>query len=362
MKRAIDPIEHIPVAVTGKQWHLSSLVQGRYRTSFDNTNERQYAVVRNIVGSDTAVANLAERVSQIVAQRHRRKPALEWLDVGCESGSNTLVAFEKFRGHDLPVSLTAIEPSPQAEPLPLLQHSVFLNGSEWGLEEFLQVAPHDYKYDIITSVHSWYVIDPIYILSLFRLLQRDGVMAFIISPLENNIINKITIVVDAFIREKHRNREISYSMKKIKDDPYRNFGEDILAACRHYFGDDDDAIKVVKRKDAVIATRRLVTAKGALTSEGKAIAEFFTHGLVRLNDEMCSAVAEVINRSNFNGQLPCTEWDIIIDKEKILTRGQERLFGGIAVPAKSPSIVEPPKIEPVVQLTGAAPTASPPSS
>jgi hypothetical protein len=334
MKRAIDPIEHVPVVVAGRRWHLPSLVQERYRTSFDNANDRRYAVVRNLVNTQAAVANLAERVSQIVnrSDYKRRKPGLEWLDIGCEDGSNTLVAFNTFRSHDLPVSLTAIETSPQTEPLPILQHSVFLNGSEWGLEQFLEKAPRDYKYDIMTSVHSWYVIDPIYILSIFRLLQSDGVMAFIIAPYRNNIINKITGVVDGFIREKFRSRDASYPMKEVKEDPYRNFGEDVLIACRWFFGNDADAVKLLKRDNATIDTRKLLTTKGTLTSDGKAVAEFFAHGMIKMNDKIYAAVAEAIKASDVNGLLPCAEWDIIIDKGKIMTRGQERLFGGITAP------------------------------
>jgi hypothetical protein len=226
--------------------------------------------------------------------------------------------------------LTAIETSPQNENEcnPILKYSVFLNDTEWSLEDFVEKVSHEHKYDIVTSFHSWYAISPSYLVKLFRFLQTDGIMALTIAPFKNNIINQITSVVDEFVRSKFPTKDKPYPMKKIKNDPCRNFAEDILFACETFFGKSG----ITTKKSLVrIRTSEFLDESGALTKKGRMIADLFAHRILSLDEDTYAAVASVITAHTRDGYVPCEEWHIDIDKAEVLAHGRARLFG-IQVP------------------------------
>jgi hypothetical protein len=327
MKRVIDPIEHRPIEIWHDKWRLPTLIQDHYRRAFTKGRE-DYGNIRDLVQTQKAVSQLASRISTILFQSMttRRKPCIEWLDIGCEDGDNAEVAFNTFRDRGLNVSLTALETSHQTEYADILKYSVFLNGPEWSLESFVKKAGNDYRYDIITSIHSWYVIDPIYLINLYRLLQDEGVMAFIIAPFSGNIINQITSVVDSFIRKELKSKDTAYPMKVAQTDPYRNFAEDIREACWTFFGKHGTQIHIRKPH---IRTEQFMLPNGQLTPTAKAVTDFFAHRMLPLplNNEVYNAVAKVIAENDQDGRLFCEEWDIIVDKAETMRNRQDELFG-----------------------------------
>jgi SAM-dependent methyltransferase len=250
------------------------------------------------------------------------KPSLSWLDVGCEDGENTAVAYEEFRKSDLRVSLTAIDTSHQTDVNKLLEYSAFLNGSEWAFEKFSTDIPRDVRFDIITSVHSWYLIDLSYLIDMYRILSEEGVAAFVLAPLESNIINQITCHVDRYIRKKFKAKASPYKEKVAALDPYRNYAEDLAFSCYQFFG--EDGVHLVKRRGH-IKTERLITKGGELTPEAKAVADFFAHRMTLLDDDVYDQIGAIILEHDSGGRVGCDEWEIVLDKARIMSSKREMM-------------------------------------
>lgn len=335
LQAAVDPIPYLPIPVWKKKWHLPPFVQERYQTSFTR-DSKTYSRLREIVRTEESALRIATR-----ALRHftevgfdRENDVLHWLDVGCEDGANTAVIYEYLRTHHFNISLTAIDTSWQASPSPVLDYATFLHGKRWTFEHLSTALPRHQKFDLITSLHSWYVIDPIYLVEAYRRLSAHGTLIMTMGPYGpgeghgGNFINMATGTIDALIATEAglEPKDDLYLHKVIRDDPYRNYAEDIVGACIHFFGQKDEDFFTDIEDRPVPAD--LVLEEAQLNDVGKAISSFFAHGFPPKGGE-AAMFAQVFDLfaglKTDNGMLPAAEIDITIDRETIMRRQAKRL-------------------------------------
>lgn len=320
MTKAIDGVKCRPLSVWHDKWALPSQVKHAYRLSFRSSDiSGSYRSVRDLLHTQDSVAALSARVAGKLKRRSGRRPYLEWLDVGCEDGENTGVIFDTLKANRIKPSLQAIETSIQnpENVHNILKYSPFLNGPEWTFEDFVSKAPYEYSFDLITSIHSWYVIDPIYLLDAYRTLSPIGIIALIISPYKNNVLNTIIGTIDTLIGRSTGYAGEAYAEKVVVEDPYRNFAEDVLAACNRFFV--ADGVELTKREVAI--PRDCLISAGRLNDSGKQIARFFCHGIIEPNAALFTEVEIAIIKTYGDANtFPCEEWNIIVDRRSIASR------------------------------------------
>lgn len=321
MLEVIDPVEHRPSKLFGQRWKLPPYVQKSYRLSFNKAvGDESYEVIRGLANTRETVRSLATELAQILSRSHGEEPFLKWLDVGCEDGANTTVVFDVLRAHHLNVSLTAIETSKQRNPEPILKYSAFLNDRSF--EDFVPELPRDHKYDLITSIHSWYVIDPLFLLHAYRLLSENGVLLLVMAPYEENVFNEITHIIDGEIAERNDLRESAYPAKRITADPYRNYAEDIVEACNEFFGSNN----IQPRRNRGTIERSLLINGGGLTNEAKSIVNFFCHRTITADQKLYDKVASRLTNYGAPTHFPCDEWYIVLERASIVEQKRSEIF------------------------------------
>jgi SAM-dependent methyltransferase len=301
-----------------------------------------YSELRSILDTKTS----AQRVAKLAhdhfneADFQRDNSTLRWLDVGCEDGTNTAVIHRYLKDRDYKVALTAIDTSQQREVDDVLEYSVFLNGGGWSFEDFCKSSPPSEKFDLITCLHGWYLIDPIYLLEAYRKLTHSGVLVVSLGPhnagthangrpYRGNFINTLTSVVDGVLASaRSDSTEKNYTEKVIRDDPYRNYAEDLAVAMRRFFGEPgDDAgfyMDVHEREVPAVA----ILNEKSLTDLGKAITIFFTHGIrVPIAEKVLFSRVHGALRPlvSSDGTLPATEVDFSIHRRQIAMRHRESI-------------------------------------
>lgn len=290
---SIDPVPYRPLAQISSEWALPSIVKNNYRVNFTG-DEDGYGIVREVLGT-TETANRVARLASLHLTDKEfdwETTALKWLDIGCENGSNTKTIYDTLKdGNEHQIALTAIDSSVHTSPLELLTQSVYWTATKGQVEGFLQRQTKSERFDLITSLHSWYVVDPLHIIEAYRRLTSEGIFVVATSPFREgptpmdkeptsgNFINVISGVADKHLRGvRSPGATIApYDYKNIKEDPFRNYGEDIVTVFNSFFGKVGECwgFELIRR---TIDSALIMDADG-LTETGRLIAKFFTHGL-----------------------------------------------------------------------------------
>lgn len=331
VEESIDPVPFMPLDFQDNFWKLPKLIKQAYQNGFQG-GERGYRDVRNALGTAAT--------AQIVATIARDKftdddfdwgmTPLRWLDVGCEDGSNTQTIFSIIhQGGERQVALTAIDTSKAKVRSPLLNHAVYWTGEMGSVERFIAQSGKGESFDLITCMHSLYVVDASELVNIYRSISDIGLLVIVTSPFGTsdpsfagqtgrNFINGITSIADRHIKDAASLRQhIDVCDRKfVADDPYRNYGEDIITAMIHFFGNPGNGWNASVRKNSVPSVDLL--EKNGLSKLGRSIADFFTHGLEVDDSELYYRdVFELLNEMDDGGHLPADEIIIHLDKKAL---------------------------------------------
>lgn len=355
LENAIDSVPYYSLRVSRTPWKLHDAVQPHYHGSFSRTDGQTYSELSRLAETgDTAgriAVKAAEHFRELEAEGAFSKDhVLRWLDIGCHDGVNTQIIFDQL-SKDYKIHLTAIDTSLQIRRSisEALRLSPFYNGPQWTFERFCHELPRSTKFDIITSLHSWYVIDPIHLLDAYRRLSRSGILLVTISPFRNsrpstenqadrsvvpkgNFINTITGIIDRLLAANlgRRHDQDAYLYKIIKEDAYRNYAEDIEKACMFFFGEPGADFDVESNPRDIPAAK--VLDSESLTEAGKAISRFFIHGrdsdvgdLEDLYSAIYAELSNLVEERDGTKWLPAWEWDFSVDRARIGARRQADL-------------------------------------
>ncbi len=347
LEDSVDPIPYYTLTKWHHAWRLPNLVADRYRGAFGAAARgRNYDAIRQLVETKDSAERMArEAVRHLRHVGFRQDSAiLRWLDIGCENGSNTRVIFDYLKGEGYQVALTAIDTSEheEEETDEVLRYSPFFRGAAWTFEEACKRAPRARKFDLITSLHSWYVISPIYLVEAYRRLSNLGILLVTLGPWGEkegypaptdgggNFINQITGAADELVARRFRRRQgdDEYADKVISDDPYRNYAEDIRVAFDVFFGTVDRDFHCKPCPRWVDAD--LVLAPDGLSELGRSVAEFFLHGVRNVSvDDLAERARDRLSRHvctvDGKPKLPAFEWDFSVTKDQIFRHRRSEL-------------------------------------
>ncbi len=93
-------------------------------------------------------------------------------------------------------------------------------------EEFISTT----RFDLILMIHSMYLIDLSYLKKALYLLDDDGILVIVMSPLKDNLMNKVCSLVDVRL-ERYHPKPTPDDDKEIGDH-FRNYAEDVKAYLR----------------------------------------------------------------------------------------------------------------------------------
>ena len=314
---SVDPIPHISNNDKRNGWKIPTHIKNSYRNSFGGDGKFfTYKEIRSLGHTTLSSESFADEIRENlpIDLINSKKPFFDWLDIGSESGANTNVLHSKFKENNLNLSLTAIEPAFQSHPHDvLLNSSRFFNG-ELTIEDYITIYKNSKKFDIITSIHSWYVIDPAVLLNAYRLLSEFGVMGIVISPLADNIINEIVFHVDRYIMNKQKIDGFNEMKGKvIWRDSLKNYGEDIVSMCQRFFGLQN----VIVREHQYTIPRNDILGNEQLTDLGRKLVTFFLHNITSADEELFSHIFDKLNLKFKHGDLPCKQFHIIVSRYRI---------------------------------------------
>ena len=330
LENAIDPVPFNPPDVDDADWRLPSLIKNQYQIGFTG-REKGYGRVREMLGT----ASSAEEVTRLAllhfvdcefAWEHR---ALRWLDIGCEDGANTEIIYDDLSSNnERQISLTAIDSSAHQKPNDVLQRSVYWRGLNGIFERYVENHPPSEKYDLITLLHSAYVIDPLYIVEAYRRLTDDGILILVSSPYRagptpsgettsGNFINSICGVADGLLGRPRtgRSAQTAYEFKTITGDPWRNYGEDWVAAFDKLFGAEGTCWRFALRKNEVKTCK--IFGENNLTDDGALVAEFFAHGRIDDQEAYLRAAYDALMPLSESGKLPADEYFLCVSKREL---------------------------------------------
>lgn len=153
----------------------------------------------------------------LIISKAKPRNSSSYLEIGGGLGEKTIAIGKKF-GFG---KIDFIEPSKKAS-------QVFLrNAKKLGIEARLFNTPFerfrpDRKYDLVTSIHSWYYIDLKELDKLYKLLQKGGI-ACIYLDRKSDIIKRIQDICEKFLGFRSNNiedLEFFLNKRKIKYDLY----------------------------------------------------------------------------------------------------------------------------------------------
>jgi 2-polyprenyl-3-methyl-5-hydroxy-6-metoxy-1,4-benzoquinol methylase len=257
LKRAVDP-----VASFGERDYFeldaasNSLRQDYVNWFREENNVKRYSRLAEVVAhrdgrcSDT----LKEMVTSTPTIPRSSKDTVRYLDIGCGSGSITAeIAKVLVRSgasavvHGLDTSAAQIELARSAT----VMSRVTFDGVCQRFEDLKTNEP----YDVITAVHSLYVVDLAYFRKIFELLRPGGVACIWIGTLKGNAVNSLSNAFDREMRGGQR----------------RTYAEDIceiidLSGMRRH--------ATVDVKESKSRMKPLVHGNGQLTEVGEIVGAF----------------------------------------------------------------------------------------
>ncbi len=342
LENAIDPIQYYPKPVWDS-WKLPDFVRTHYQISFGKEGDT-YGKVRDILETRESAIRVAGKAHghfsnlRFPLKFAQKSSIIRWLDIGCQTGANTGEIHKWLNNHGYTVSLTAIDTSYQNRNHlhKALRYSAFLNNQQWTFEHFCKITPRSVKFDLITCLHSWYVLDPIYLVEAYRRLSSRGIFLLTASPYGHtsdgndphgccDFVNAITGAVDEVLARTHAwPKDLDrYDEKVIVEDPYRTYAEDIDAACIFFFG--KDGVDFHREIHPRWIPNTILTEDG-LSPAGKEITKFFLHGIGGVDEEaLFTAVESRLAPLVKEEKLPACEWDFSIDRAGVSSRRRTEL-------------------------------------
>lgn len=298
---------------------LESNLQNAYRFNFAGAaGADTYRSVQSYISAESHVTDFLN--SEI--QHHVKKTIphedgnyldniFRYLDIGAGDGRFTMVIDKQLQQWEYNVQTVAVEPSPKTHSIlsdDLIHYPICF-------EDFFVPT---FGYDLITSIHSFYLIDTSYLSKVYELLKRHGLFAAIISPREKNIINSFCQVIDTHLINRQNIR--LNNQQYFDENRLRNYGEDIYDEALKIFSENHVTKRVIK--NSTIKYDTLFKGDGSefeLNPEGWDILKFLTLDMVdevNLGQIDADLKMQLQNDPNFRpGQpLPCDTWIVTISK------------------------------------------------
>lgn len=258
---------------------LPKLIQNGYRRIFGETRTLKfYSKMREYLGVE---ARLRELMNGIVrdwwaAQKiTERAPNIKYLDIGAGDGVPSLVVesiLKETAGGASPVQTTLCEPASirDQDQSPIYKYSVLYN------DTFEQWDAQYERFDFITAIHSFYVIDPTYLKKLYGLLSNDGFAVILLGTYKDNFFNILTSKIDEKLAQAHSGlRILPFEGKAVTQDPDRVYAEDI----EKFFEDEIGSKPKVQPLPDGIPVDALVDSEGELTQFAIDAISTFSQGL-----------------------------------------------------------------------------------
>ena len=301
----------VPVANPAlTQNRLDSLVQKSYRQHTKGGDYlNQYKSVRRTVFYDERTK---DRIASTIQSALPDRPAGTVLDV-LEIGAGDMRASSELlynrMGPSRFLSVTAVDSGlhskdPRFEPKYLKPYvSVTYHSNEL----FEEWSSGGTRYDLVLAFHSLYLMDPIYVWKMVSLLKRDGVLAILHSPYEENGLSILAGIVDNLSEE----RKEPYPGKVVADDPWRVYAEDLSGFLEAHSG------LQVQEHDDLVATFKagslFTRAKKFNKATGEQVVRFHAGG------DLLGVDAGRVHRE-LTSKLTC------VDEEREWYQHRERLF------------------------------------
>jgi SAM-dependent methyltransferase len=178
---------------------------------------------------------------------------VQYLDIGCGNGEITAAIAEQVRESFDGISVTAIDPSPVE--CDAAKKTLARLDAKVELYPFETAPLEDQRFHLITSVHSFYTVDEVYLRKIYDLLEPDGVACIWIGALERNAMTQMCERID----------------QKVRPDQRRNYAEDIESILENMGLSIPERMTVTPYPTQVDPLVR----KGRLNDLGKAVASFF---------------------------------------------------------------------------------------
>jgi SAM-dependent methyltransferase len=215
-------------------------------------------------------------VHEIRAELGRTRFASEqcrYLDVGCGDGEITYQIAGFLARGGRPAEIIGLDVSrPQLDAA----RKIFEGQGEMAFEPRegpFETFKSKRNFDVITSIHSMYVIDEAYIRGLFKLLAPGGIACIWMASRENNVITDICNAVDSVLRP----------------DQARNTAEDL-----YEFAVDAGLSTRFLRYERSIGP---LLYRGDLTADGATLVDFCALRPLRSTDRARAAALDALGRS-----------------------------------------------------------------
>jgi hypothetical protein len=221
---------------------LRSKIQEFYRTQFANFID-VYIQIRKTASSQKVLCSTLDYIFSKGLKKWSvpdpKGPVFRVLDIGSGDGISTATALRVLKSKLMKgcvLSLTTVESS--LIP-PDSRHNCLTKPLTTRITGTFEDWEHEGQpFDLILMIHSMYLIDPMYLLKAYELLTDTGVLVVIASPCENNFLNCVCSTVDKLLPtiEPSIERIKPYTGKKVTEDPFRNYAEDLHAIIEKLFG------------------------------------------------------------------------------------------------------------------------------
>ncbi|MBT8467324.1 MAG: class I SAM-dependent methyltransferase [Deltaproteobacteria bacterium] len=191
------------VADSGLGSHYSALnahIRGlseEYRRFFEQADgSKLYGRVRRTANHKrVCVDNICEKFLGKLRPRFRTgKAQVKYLDIGCGNGEITSAIAQRLRARFDEISVSAIDPS----TVECDEARKRLSPLDAQVEPYrFEDAPLDeQRFHLITSVHSFYTIDEVYLRKIYDHLEPEGVACIWIGALKGNAMTQICDRID----------------------------------------------------------------------------------------------------------------------------------------------------------------------
>jgi 2-polyprenyl-3-methyl-5-hydroxy-6-metoxy-1,4-benzoquinol methylase len=256
-----------------------------------NGNPAAYGELKTIMGH---VAARSER-SLIAEISRTRRPAgpMKFLDVGCGDGEITSAIAERLaQSSDLSVvAVDSAEPQTKLANAKLSKTRAF--AAEVKQTTFESFKPAQ-KFDLVTAIHSFYVIDEAYVRRIYDLLSPGGIACIWMAMRKNNVVSAITDAVDAILRPGQR----------------RNTAEDL----HRYAKAAGLSSKLTTHRHVLDG---LVDGKGKPTEAGRQIIDFCALTSLSTRSPASVAAAQaLVDSLDDDGRHPLEDGLIVIQKHE----------------------------------------------
>lgn len=179
-------------------------VGDEYVQWFRRTNSAaEYSELRQILGhtGDRCLEGLLEEIGHTPRLRDRDK--VSYLDIGCGDGA-LASAVADYLANLAQVAVVGLDASQAQLDVALTEFKRLPNVAFEPVKRTLESFESDRRFNLITAVHSLYVIDEAYTRRIFELLEPGGLACIWLAMRKENVITDVCVACDDVLRPGQR--------------------------------------------------------------------------------------------------------------------------------------------------------------